>query len=489
MRPSTLAWTDSHCHVHDERIPDGTTAAVAAAAEAGVTTLVSVGCDRATSLAAIAVAAAHDGVFATVGLHPHDAVNGVDTIVDLLDIDGIVAVGECGLDYYYDHSPREVQQRVFAEQIALANATRSPAGDPHPRRLGRHLRRARRRRRSELARSSTVSPAAPTRRAERSTSARCCRSPASSRSRERPRCRRPPPCVHWTGCWSRPTARTSRRCRTVASRTVRRGSRTSASTSPTCATSPLPRWLPQRRRTPARCSRSRLKRRRRPIAGPSAPDSAAVRVLRAPASRRRRATTLRGRRRPFDSLLSQPADTLTSPQRSGRQHRRRRRTRLSTTNTRWHSPTPTGAASLAVTVLTLLALPALWWANTSENNSTSPNLAVAGIDPGVDAATTRLRHGTRRRALDDVAPVFLEGPTSAAGRRAGRDRHPGQAADRRRHSPRRPSAAPSPTGTCIVAGITSGSRVTVVNLDNNRSVTCTTILAPGGALGDLVMNT
>ena len=112
---------DSHCHVHDERIPDGTDAAVAAAAEAGVTTLVSVGCDRATSLAAIAAAAEHPGVYATVGLHPHDALNGVDTIADLFDVDGIVAIGECGLDYYYDHSPREVQQRVFAEQIAIAN--------------------------------------------------------------------------------------------------------------------------------------------------------------------------------------------------------------------------------------------------------------------------------------------------------------------------------------------------------------------------------
>ena len=112
---------DSHCHVHDERIPDGTDAAVAAAAEAGVTTLVSVGCDRATSLAAIAAAAEHPGVYATVGLHPHDALNGVDTIADLFDVDGIVAVGECGLDYYYDHSPREIQQRVFAEQIAIAH--------------------------------------------------------------------------------------------------------------------------------------------------------------------------------------------------------------------------------------------------------------------------------------------------------------------------------------------------------------------------------
>jgi TatD DNase family protein len=120
VRPSRLEWVDSHCHVHDERTPDGTAAAVAAARDAGVTTLITVGCDRATSLAAIAVAAEHDHVHATVGLHPHDATDGVDTIVDLLDTPGIVAVGEAGLDYYYDHSPREVQQRAFAEQIQLA---------------------------------------------------------------------------------------------------------------------------------------------------------------------------------------------------------------------------------------------------------------------------------------------------------------------------------------------------------------------------------
>jgi TatD DNase family protein len=112
--------------VHDERIPDGTATAVRAATEAGVTTLIAVGCDRATSLAAIAVAGLHPEVYATVGLHPHDAVDGVDSIADLVDTTGIVAVGECGLDYYYDHSPRETQRRVFAEQIALANARDLP---------------------------------------------------------------------------------------------------------------------------------------------------------------------------------------------------------------------------------------------------------------------------------------------------------------------------------------------------------------------------
>ncbi len=120
MRPSQPRWIDSHCHVHDERIPDGTAAAVAAAAAMGVDTMVTVGCDRATSEAAIAAAAAHPSVRATVGLHPHDAVNGVHTIVDLLDTPGIVAIGEAGLDYYYERSPRPDQRVAFAAQIQLA---------------------------------------------------------------------------------------------------------------------------------------------------------------------------------------------------------------------------------------------------------------------------------------------------------------------------------------------------------------------------------
>lgn len=111
---------DSHCHVHDERIPGGSEAAVRAAFEAGVTTMISVGCDRATSLAAISVAEANDNVWATVGLHPHDAINGVDTIADLVHEHKVVAIGETGLDYFYDHSPRSVQRTAFAAQIRLA---------------------------------------------------------------------------------------------------------------------------------------------------------------------------------------------------------------------------------------------------------------------------------------------------------------------------------------------------------------------------------
>jgi len=121
-----LAWTDNHCHLHDERIPGGADAAVAAARAVGVSTMITVGCDRDTSLAAIATAARFDGVYATVGLHPHDAKNGVGTISDLFDRPKVIAVGECGLDYFYDHSPRDVQRDAFVAQIRLAHQLALP---------------------------------------------------------------------------------------------------------------------------------------------------------------------------------------------------------------------------------------------------------------------------------------------------------------------------------------------------------------------------
>jgi TatD DNase family protein len=100
---------------------DDVAAVLAAARTAGVTRVVTIGTDAAESQAAIAVAAAHGDVWATVGLHPHDAKNGVDTIVPFLEAPKVVAVGECGLDYHYDHSPREVQRAAFAAQIQLAH--------------------------------------------------------------------------------------------------------------------------------------------------------------------------------------------------------------------------------------------------------------------------------------------------------------------------------------------------------------------------------
>ena len=92
------------------------------ARRAGVDRLVTVGTDRDRSADAVAAAARHPGlVWATVGLHPHDAKDGLGGLVDLLGEPGVVAVGECGLDYHYDHSPRDVQRREFAAQIRLAH--------------------------------------------------------------------------------------------------------------------------------------------------------------------------------------------------------------------------------------------------------------------------------------------------------------------------------------------------------------------------------
>ncbi|HET9733070.1 MAG TPA: TatD family hydrolase [Acidimicrobiales bacterium] len=112
-------WTDSHCHLTFDGVGD---AAVVAAAAAGVTRLITIGTDAGSSEAAIAAAGRHEHVYATVGLHPHEASAGTDGVAALLDArhPKVVAVGECGLDYYYEHSPRRPQKDAFAAQIALA---------------------------------------------------------------------------------------------------------------------------------------------------------------------------------------------------------------------------------------------------------------------------------------------------------------------------------------------------------------------------------
>ena len=104
---------DTHCHLYDTRgVPVADV--IAAARAAGVGTMVNVGCDEATTRAAIAIAQTDDRIWATAGLHPHEAKFGVDTIVPFLDHPKVIAVGEAGLDYYYDHSPRDAQRAAFA---------------------------------------------------------------------------------------------------------------------------------------------------------------------------------------------------------------------------------------------------------------------------------------------------------------------------------------------------------------------------------------
>lgn len=127
-------WTDDHCHLgftvtEDRRGKtsdrDGEAAIdelIADARAAGVERFINVGTDLAESRAAIATAQRIDGVWATAGVHPHEAAGGIDGIEALLDEAKVVAVGECGLDYHYEHSPRAAQREVFAAQIQLARA-------------------------------------------------------------------------------------------------------------------------------------------------------------------------------------------------------------------------------------------------------------------------------------------------------------------------------------------------------------------------------
>ncbi len=99
------------------------------AAEAGVRRILTIGREQ-----AIEMAGRFDGVRAVVGWHPHEACRGgVEALRPLLQHPQVVALGECGLDYYRDNAPRDVQRRVFAAQIELANEAPAAAGHPHPR--------------------------------------------------------------------------------------------------------------------------------------------------------------------------------------------------------------------------------------------------------------------------------------------------------------------------------------------------------------------
>jgi TatD DNase family protein len=124
MADTAVEWFDNHCHLTTARADPAEV--VRSAREAGVTRMLTVGCDVEDSREAARVASRFEGVWATAGVHPHDASQGTNGLVELLDDPVVVAVGECGLDYHYDNSPREAQREVFALQIGLALACDLP---------------------------------------------------------------------------------------------------------------------------------------------------------------------------------------------------------------------------------------------------------------------------------------------------------------------------------------------------------------------------
>lgn len=112
---------DTHCHLDMLPAP---ALAMGEAREAGVTAVVTVGIDLPSSHEAVRLAGEQPDVWATVGIHPHEAHRCTEELLveldELADEERVVAVGECGLDYYRDLSPRDDQRRAFVAQIELA---------------------------------------------------------------------------------------------------------------------------------------------------------------------------------------------------------------------------------------------------------------------------------------------------------------------------------------------------------------------------------
>lgn len=123
---------DTHCHLDPHYFPEGADAVIARANEHGVTQFVTIGVghDLEPARHAIALAARRADVWATVGVHPHEASSLDDAAYAELEAlarrDRVVAVGEIGLDYHYMRSPREVQQACFRRLIGLAKAVKKP---------------------------------------------------------------------------------------------------------------------------------------------------------------------------------------------------------------------------------------------------------------------------------------------------------------------------------------------------------------------------
>ena len=123
-RPAAVNVFDSHCHLDDERFDPDREEAYRRMLAAGVGECVCVGSDLPSSRRCLAFAQTHTGVYAAVGVHPHEAKDAppdyLAQLEALMTQEKAVALGEIGLDYYYDLSPRDTQRRVLAEQVALA---------------------------------------------------------------------------------------------------------------------------------------------------------------------------------------------------------------------------------------------------------------------------------------------------------------------------------------------------------------------------------
>lgn len=125
-----MNFVDTHAHIHFKNYPLDPETTWQEAKDAGVTRMLAVGCDIESSINAVKFAQKHDGIFAVIGVHPHEAAkflpvsDGMKELRKLLkNIPGskIVGIGEFGLDYYYEHSPKKDQQKLVKMHLELAS--------------------------------------------------------------------------------------------------------------------------------------------------------------------------------------------------------------------------------------------------------------------------------------------------------------------------------------------------------------------------------
>jgi TatD DNase family protein len=127
---SPLPLVDSHAHLDDQQFDPDRDEMLHRAQTAGVSAILAIACNIQALDASTKVAAQHDWIYSAAGIHPHEAKLATsehyETLQRLAKHPRFLAWGEIGLDYHYDHSPRDVQQRVFIEQLDLARAARLP---------------------------------------------------------------------------------------------------------------------------------------------------------------------------------------------------------------------------------------------------------------------------------------------------------------------------------------------------------------------------
>jgi TatD DNase family protein len=123
---------DSHAHIDFPQFADDREAMLQRAHDAGVTALLAIGTGPGPEKldSALPFAESHEWIYATIGIHPHEArqvtPQHLEELATLAKHPKVIAWGEIGLDYFYDHSPREIQHKVFREQMALAHEAKLP---------------------------------------------------------------------------------------------------------------------------------------------------------------------------------------------------------------------------------------------------------------------------------------------------------------------------------------------------------------------------